>query len=163
MIFTTISCRHAHRVRDGAENASNVTYGVRVSGNAWLGRFRLNYAATYATQEDYGHALLSYDDIDYYGGEFSATLGPTTARIGYELLEGGEATVQGNRPLPRSIAASQRRWRRCMRSKAGPTSSSTTPANGINDFNASITVNPRFRLDHLFNISLMARYHDFES
>ncbi|MGE0827985.1 MAG: alginate export family protein [Hyphomonadaceae bacterium] len=132
-----------------AENSSNLTYGVRASGSMWVDRFRLNYAAVYATQSDYGHYNGDYE-LDFYAGEISATLGPTTLRLDYESLEGDG--VRGFQTPLATLHAFQG-WADAFL---------TTPANGIEDLNASVIVNPRWRLDHLFNINLTARYHDFD-
>jgi hypothetical protein len=137
-----------------AENSSNFTYGARLNGNAWLGRFRLNYAATYATQTDYGHNQFNYQ-ADYFGAEGTATLGPTSLRLAYESLEGEGANRRFITPLA-TLHAFQG-W-----SDAFVANGVKTPNDGINDANVSVIVNPRFRRDHLFNINLTARYHDFE-
>lgn len=133
-----------------AANASNITYGVRASGRAWVERFQLAYAATYATQSDYGANLVEYD-ADYWAGELSATWGPTTARLGYESLEGNGAEQRFQTPLA-TLHAFQG-WADAFLS---------TPSDGINDLNATLSISPRWRLDHLFNINLTARYHDYE-
>ncbi|KAF0183392.1 MAG: hypothetical protein FD124_1030 [Alphaproteobacteria bacterium] len=136
-------------------NLSNFTYGARVTGNTWAGRFKLNYAATYATQSDYGSSLVSYD-ADYLAAEASVTLGPTTARLAYESLEGEGANRRFITPLA-TLHAFQG-W-----SDAFIANGAKTPNDGIDDLNASIVINPRWRKDHLFNINLVARYHDFEA
>jgi len=131
-------------------NNSNITYGARASGGVWAGSFKLAYAATYATQSEYGSSLLDYK-LDYVAMEGSATLGPTTARLAYESLEGNGARGFAT---PLATLHAFQGWADAFLA---------TPANGIDDLNASIIINPRWRLDHLFNINLVARYHEFEA
>jgi hypothetical protein len=133
-----------------AANASNITYGLRASGRAWVERFQLAYAATYATQSDYGSNLVDYD-ADYWAAEFSATWGPTTARLGYESLEGDGPDQRFQTPLA-TLHAFQG-WADAFLS---------TPSDGVTDLNATLSISPRWRLDHLFNINLTARYHGYE-
>lgn len=138
-----------------AANLSNITYGARAAGNLWLDRFKISYAATYATQSDYGANLVDYE-ADYIAAEASATLGPTTARLAYESLEGNGPDRRFITPLA-TLHAFQG-W-----SDAFIANGAKTPNDGIDDLNASLIVNPRWRLDHLFNINLTARYHEFEA
>lgn len=132
-----------------------MTYGARATGNLWIDRFKLNYSATYATQSDHGSSLVDYE-ADYLAAEASVTLGPTTARLAYESLEGEGANRRFITPLA-TLHVFQG-W-----SDAFIANNAKTPNDGINDLNASIIVNPRWRLNHLFNINLTARYHEFEA
>jgi len=130
-------------------NNSNLTIGLRAAGKAWVDRFQLAYAATYARQSDYGSSLVDYN-ADYIAAEFAATWGPTTARIGYESLEGEGANRRFQTPLA-TLHAFQG-WADVFLA---------TPNDGIDDANFTLNVRPRWRLDHLFNIDLVARYHDY--
>lgn len=136
-------------------NLSNITYGARATGNMWIDRFKLNYAATYATQTEYGSSRVEYD-ADYLAAEASVTLGPTTARLAYESLEGEGADRRFITPL--ATLHGFQGW-----SDAFIANNAKTPNDGIEDMNASIIVNPRWRMTHLFNINLTARYHEFEA
>lgn len=71
----------------GGAAQSNATYGVRATGATTFGGVQLDYAASYATQADYGNNPVAYD-ADYWTIDLSATHGPVTGRIGYESLEG---------------------------------------------------------------------------
>jgi hypothetical protein len=132
-------------------NNSNVTYGVRLSGKRWIERFQLAYAATFAAQEDYGSSLLDYS-VAYEAAELSLTWGPTTARVAYESLEGDGPGRRFQTPLA-TLHAFQG-WADAFL---------VTPDDGVTDLNFTLNVKPRWRLDHLFNIDLTARYHDFEA
>lgn len=130
---------------------SNQTYGVRASGKTWLERFQLAYAATFARQSEYGDNPFDYE-TDYLAGEVSLTWGPTTARLGYESLEGEGANRRFQTPLA-SLHIFQG-WADAFLS---------TPDDGVVDANVTLNLRPRWRRDHLFNIDLTARYHDFET
>lgn len=130
-------------------NASNITSGLRASGRTWVDRFQLAYSATYATQSDYGSNLVDYD-ADYWAADLAATWGPTTARLGYESLEGNGPDRRFQTPL--ATLHAYQGWADAFLS---------TPNDGINDLNATLNFKPRWRLDHLFNIDLTVRYHDY--
>jgi hypothetical protein len=131
-------------------NNSNLTSGIRATGKVWVDRFQLAYSATFARQSDYGSSLVDYE-ADYIAADLAATWGPTTARIGYESLEGEGANRRFQTPL--ATLHIFQGWADAFLA---------TPNDGIDDLNLTLNVRPRWRLDHLFNIDLTARYHDYE-
>lgn len=130
---------------------SNQTYGVRLTGKTWIERFQLAYAATFARQSEYGDNPFDYD-ADYLAAEAALTWGPTTARLGYESLEGEGANRRFQTPL--GTLHIFQGWADAFLS---------TPNDGVEDVNFTLNVRPRWRRDHLFNIDLTMRYHVFEA
>ena len=95
---------------------STSTYGVRFAGEKPLGKIKLAYAASYATQSDYGDNPLDFD-LAYELAEVTATFRQFGLGVGTEIMEGnGLAGAAGK--------SSPRRCQRCTSSRAGPTSSS---------------------------------------
>lgn len=127
---------------------SRATYGARVSGRAWVSLIGVNYALTYATQEDYGNNPSRFD-LDYYGAEISGQFDIYTLRAAYESLEGDG--VRGFATPLATLHAFQG-WADLFL---------TTPVNGIDDANVQVNIRPRLRRDHFFNLDLTARWHDF--
>jgi Alginate export len=129
---------------------SSATYGVRAAGAATLEGVKLDYAATYATQEDYGSNPASFD-LDYVGAELTAAMGAFSGRVMYEELEG-----DGARGFATPLASLHpfNGWAGVF---------GATPADGLKDFNVMGTMRPSFSAEHLSNIVLSARYHDFEA
>jgi len=129
---------------------ASATFGVRASGVASVSGVRLEYAGTYAQQEEYGDNPASFD-LNYLGASLSASRGPISGRVGYESLEGN-----GARGFSTPLASLHpfQGWADVF---------TTTPANGVVDLNASITWRPPVSAPHLSNIALTARFHDFDS
>ncbi|MEQ1509484.1 MAG: alginate export family protein [Sphingopyxis sp.] len=72
---------------------SSRTFGVRLSGEQALGHgVKLTYAAEYARQSDHGLNPRNFGH-DYLLLEPGLTVGPVTARLGYERLEGDGTTA----------------------------------------------------------------------
>lgn len=70
--------------------ASTETYGLRFAGDRPLGKFKLGYVASYATQEDYGGNPLTFD-LDYYLAEITGSFAQFSLTLGQEVLEGDGA------------------------------------------------------------------------
>ncbi len=66
---------------------STSTYGLRFAGEKPVGKVKLAYAASYATQTDYADNPLDFD-LAYRTEEISATFGKFTFGVGEEILEG---------------------------------------------------------------------------
>jgi hypothetical protein len=138
----------------GVANQSNLTWGLKASGKAWIDSFRLDYAASWATQKEYGSSLLDYD-LDYLSGEASLTWEEFAGRINYEEMEGNGARGFAT---PLATLHAFNGW-----SDAFIANGVKTTVDGLTDLNAAITWSPRWKWDYLFNLSFLARYHDFEA
>jgi hypothetical protein len=135
-------------------NQSNATYGVRVTGKQWVDAFRLDYAASWATQKEYGSSLLEYD-LDYLSADATLTWEEFAGRINYEQLDGNGARGFAT---PLATLHAFNGW-----SDAFIINGVKTTIDGLTDLNATITWSPRWKWDYLFNLSFLARYHDFEA
>src|SRR5690606_30118059 len=79
-----------------------------------------------------------------------------TLKASYEELEG-----DGTRGfiMPLSTAHVFQGWADAFAAVSG----NQTFVDGLKDANLQLTVRPRRRWPHLFNIELLARYHDFDA
>ncbi|NWG53593.1 MAG: alginate export family protein [Hydrogenophilaceae bacterium] len=137
---------------DGAGAAqSNATYGARVSGTANAAGVRLDYAATYATQSDYGANPIAYD-ADFYGVDLTATRGPLALRLGYESLEGNGPGQRFITPLA-TLHAFQG-WADVFLN---------TPDAGVEDAYAGVTFKPDWSAQFLSAPAFTLVWHDYEA
>ncbi|MES1200602.1 MAG: alginate export family protein [Pseudomonadota bacterium] len=129
---------------------SSSTYGVRVTGSFPLSAVQIDYAGAYAQQSDYGSNPARFN-LDYWEGEINATYGIVTGRVMYESLEGN-----GTRGFSTPLASLHpfNGWADVF---------TTTPANGLRDFNVSATVRPPISAPFFSNLALIARHHEFET
>ena len=135
-------------------NQSGLTYGVKVTGKKWFDSLRLDYAASWATQSDYGSSLLDYD-LDYLSGEATLTWEEFAGRISYEQMEGNGAR---GFTTPLATLHAFNGW-----SDAFIANGVKTTVDGLVDANATFTWAPRWKWDYLFNLAFLARFHDFEA
>ncbi len=77
--------------------ASTATYGVRFAGERPVGKIRLGYIASLATQEDHGSNPLALDN-GYWLAELNATYRQYSLGAGYESL-GGDGVAGFATPL----------------------------------------------------------------
>jgi hypothetical protein len=147
------------------------TYGARFAGDRPVGRIKLGYIVSWATQSDRGRNPLQIDN-DYRLLELTATWRQFSFGLGNEVLE-GDGTAGFATPL-----ATLHKFQGWVDKFL------TTPANGIDDRYASLTwmkkgVGPLDTLTavvtyhdyrperiagdygHEFNASLSAKYHRF--
>lgn len=133
-----------------APASSSRTWGVRIANERPIGKaVRLLYAAEYARQHDFGANPLRFA-LDYHLVEGGLALGPATARIGYERLEGnGRAALQ----TPLATLHAFNGWADKFL---------TTPADGLRDLyiDASWKVGGTGPLKGL---ALRGLWHDFQS
>ncbi len=134
---------------------SSLTEGVKASGKSWVNLFQLAYNATYAKQEDYRSAPTSFD-LEYYGGDIAATFDIYTAKVSYESLEGNGAR---GFTTPLATTHAFQGWADAFVSPGGNKSF----VDGIEDFNVSLQIKPRFKFTYLFNPDFLVRYHDFSA
>jgi hypothetical protein len=135
---------------------STQTFGVRFAGDRPLSKFKIGYAFSYATQDDYGsNPLVTATNPDamkndYFLGELSATFKQYTLLLGDEILQ-GNGTAGFSTPL-----ATLHKFQGWVDKFL------TTPANGIDDRYASFTA--MFKgVGPLDTLSAVAVYHAYES
>jgi hypothetical protein len=136
-------------MRNSSRNESTATYGVRFAGDKPVGPIKLTYAASYATQEDYGDNLLNFEN-EYYLAELTAGFRQFSAGLGYELLDGNG--VKGF-TTPLATLHKFNGWADRFL---------VTPANGLEDVYASVAWTTK-GLGPFDTVSATAIYHEFES
>ena len=132
-----------------APGASSQTFGVRLSGKQDLGGAKLLYTAEYARQSDYGPNPANFRH-DYLLLEPGVSIGPVTAKFGYERLE-GDGTTALQTPLATLHAFNG--WADKFLG---------TPANGLRDVYGDIVIKatgPKWLKGTIFR----AVYHDYNS
>jgi hypothetical protein len=129
--------------------SSTETYGLRFAGERPLGKFKLGYAASYATQEDYGENPFTFD-LDYYLAELTGTFRQFSLTLGQEVLE-GNGTVGFATPL--ATLHKFNGWADKFL---------VTPANGIDDRYASLGFAQK-GMGLLESFSATLAYHTYES
>ncbi|GAM98644.1 hypothetical protein U91I_02279 [alpha proteobacterium U9-1i] len=133
-----------------AINQSSEFMGVRASGKVEAMDTEFSYALSYANQQDYGSSLVDFN-LDYGMANLTATHGQWSGRLQYETLEG-----DGVRGLffPIGSNTSFHGWAGAF---------STKPANGLNDFNASVTYSPGWDAPLIGDLAFTARWYEFEA
>jgi hypothetical protein len=131
-------------VRDSSE-----TYGLRFAGEKALSDIKLGYAASYASQSERGDNPLTFD-LDYYLGEFTASISKYSLGVGLETLEGN-----GTKGFTTPLAT-------LHKFQGWVDKFLTTPPEGIEDryANAGMTLKGVGMLETL---SLLAVYHDYSA
>ena len=129
---------------------STTTFGVRAAGRGKVGDVGLNWAATYAIQEDNGDNPGDYE-LEYWSAELIGSLGAFALRGAYEVLDGDGA--RGFHTPLATLHAFQG-WADVFL---------TTPAAGIEDANLTLTYKAPLTFARFSNLALSARYHDFEA
>ena len=133
---------------------SSITKGVKASGKAWFGLVQVAYNATYANQRDYNRNSAGYS-LDYYGGDLAGTFDIWTAKVSYESLEGS-----GTRGFTTPLATTHafQGWSDAF---VQPLGGNKGFVDGLKDLNLTLNAKPRWRMEYLFNIDVLIRYHDF--
>jgi hypothetical protein len=135
---------------------SSITRGLKASGKAWLGLYQVAYNAAYATQSDYRGATPAFD-LDYWGVDLAGTFDIYTAKVAWESLEGNGAR---GFTTPLATVHAFQGWSDAF---VQPLGGNKGFVDGIDDFNLSLNVKPRWRWTHLFNTDLLVRWHDFDA
>lgn len=133
-----------------ALNQSSQFFGVRATGRIEMMDAAFEYTASTANQTDYGNSALSFD-LDYWQASLSAQHGEWYGRLWYESLEG-----DGVRGFFVPIGSSNN-----FQGWAG--AFSAKPADGVNDFNVTVTYSPDWAPSFLDDLEVMARWYDFEA
>lgn len=132
-----------------APAASSQTYGVRLAGKQDFGEAKLLYTAEYARQSDHGPNPNSFGH-DYLLLEPGVSVGPVTAKIGFERLEGDGITAL---QTPLATLHAFNGWADKFLG---------TPVNGLRDLYADIVIKPAGP-KWLNGTTFRAVYHDFNS
>ena len=136
---------------DEADNFSNATFGVRLTGGSELrDGMKLSYVGEFATQEDHGDNPVSYD-ANYILLEGKLSWDKVAVQLGYEVLEGGNLPGQAFR-TPLATLHKFQGWA----DKFVGVSTSGTPANGIEDFSITLAAKA-------FGGNFTLVYHDFSA
>jgi hypothetical protein len=129
--------------------ASTQTYGLRFAGERPVGKLKLGYVASYATQEDHGDNPFAFD-LDYYLAELIGTFRQYSLTLGQEVLE-GNGTIGFATPL--ATLHKFNGWGDKFLA---------TPANGIDDRYASFGYLMK-GVAMLDTLAATVAYHDYES
>lgn len=132
---------------DNAPTSSSLTTGARVTGKTKAGPVAVSYAAAYARQSDHANNPGSFE-LDYAAAELAGTWGPATLKGAWEELEGDG--VRGFATPLATLHAFQG-WADVFL---------TTPANGIEDRNLTLTLKPK---GAPLGMEFTARRHAFET
>jgi hypothetical protein len=128
---------------------STETFGARFAGERPLSKVKIAYAATYATQSDYGSNPLNID-LGYYSAEVTTTYRQYGITVGREVME-GNGVVGFSTPL-----ATMHRFH------GWADKFLTTPANGIDDKYVGLGYTAK-GVAMLDTLSANVVYRDFES
>jgi hypothetical protein len=130
---------------DNAEAQSNATCGALWTGAVPLASgWKLPFALSYATQEDYGDNPVAYS-ADYWQLEAGVAYGPVAVKLGRESL-GGDATRAGHVfRTPLATLHAFQGWADKFL---------TTPAQGIEDTYVGVT-------GRVAGVEWQASWHDF--
>jgi hypothetical protein len=132
-----------------AATDSTSTYGLRFAGDKTVGKVKLGYLASWATQSDAGDNPLSFD-LDYQTAELSATYKLFGLGAGVEILEGNGAKGFTT-PL-----ATLHKFQGWADKFLG------TPANGIEDTYVTASLNLK-AVGGADTLGLVLGYHDYEA
>ena len=128
---------------------STSTYGLRFAGEKPVGKIKLAYATSYATQADYGDNPFNFD-LDYVFGEVTATFRQFGLGVGTEIMEGNG--VKGFTTPLASLHKFQGWADKFL----------TTPPNGIEDLYANASVNLK-GVGVLDTLGFIVTYHDYNA
>ncbi len=128
---------------------SSATYGLRFAGERPVGKVKLAYAASWATQTGYGDNPLSFD-LDYAAAELTGTYRQFGLGAGIEVLDG--TGVKGF-TTPLATLHKFQGWADKFL---------TTPPNGIQDLYFTATTNLK-AFGGLDTLGLVLGYHDYEA
>jgi hypothetical protein len=128
---------------------STRTYGIRFSGERPLNELKVGYAASYASQHDYGANPLSFD-LDFHALEVTGTYRQFSFVLGQEVMD-GNGTVGFSTPLTTF-----------HRFHGWAEKFSTTPADGLDDRYVSAGYAMK-KVAMLDTLALSVVYRDFRT
>ncbi|MEO8020096.1 MAG: hypothetical protein ABI769_19990 [Pseudomonadota bacterium] len=128
---------------------SSSTYGLRFAGEKPVGKVKLAYSASYATQTDYADNPLDFD-LAYKAGEFTVTFRQFGLGVGTEIMEGNG--VKGF-TTPLATLHKFQGWADKFLA---------TPPNGIEDLYATASVTLK-GVSVLDTLGFIVSYHDYNA
>jgi hypothetical protein len=128
---------------------STSTYGLRFAGEAPVGKVKLAYIASWATQTEYADNPLSFD-LDYVLAEVTASYKQFGLGAGMEVLDGNGAK---GFTTPLATLHKFQGWADKFLA---------TPANGIEDTYVNVVANLK-ALGGLDTLGVVLSYHDYEA
>jgi len=138
----------------GAVRDSTATYGLRFAGEKPVGKVKLAYVASYATQSDYADNPLTFD-LGYKFAELTATFRQYSLGAGKEIMEGDLLAPGVTKGFTTPLAT-------LHKFDGWADKFLTTPGNGLEDTYATggVTLKGVGSLDTL---SFTAAYHDYNA
>ena len=133
---------------------STSTYGLRFAGDKPVGKIKLAYAASYATQTDYGDNPLDFD-LDYMFGELNATFRQFGLGVGTEIMEGNGLAGTAGKGFTTPLAT-------LHKFQGWADKFLTTPPNGLEDLYANASVNLK-GVGVLDTLAFIVSYHDYNA
>ena len=128
---------------------SSSTYGLRFAGEAPVGKVKLSYMASWATQTEYADNPLNFD-LDYVLAEITASFKQFGLGAGMEILDGNG--VKGF-TTPLATLHKFQGWADKFLA---------TPANGIEDTYINVSTNLK-AVGGLDTLGVVLSYHDYEA
>jgi hypothetical protein len=136
---------------------STATIGLRFAGERPVGKVKVAYAASYATQTDYGDNPYDFD-LGYVAAEITATVRQFSIGAGTEVLEG--AVVQtAPTPVTKGFTTPLATLHKFQ---GWADKFLTTPGNGIEDRYASFGATFK-AVGVLETLALFASFHDYRA
>ena len=133
---------------------STSTYGLRFAGDKPVGKIKLAYAASYATQTDYGDNPLDFD-LDYLFGELTATFRQFGLGVGTEIMEGNGLPGAAGKGFTTPLGT-------LHKFQGWADKFLTTPPNGLEDLYANASVNLK-GVGVLDTLAFIVSYHDYDA
>ena len=133
---------------------STSTYGLRFAGDRPVGKIKLAYAASYATQTDYGDNPLDFD-LGYLYGDLTATFRQFGFGVGTEIMEGNGLPGAGGKGFTTPLGT-------LHKFQGWADKFLTTPPNGLEDLYANASVNLK-GVGVLDTLAFVVSYHDYNA
>jgi hypothetical protein len=133
---------------------STATYGFRFAGERPVGKVKLAYAASYATQSDYADNPLTFD-LDYKFAELTATFRQYSLGVGKEIMQGELVAPGVTKGFTTPLAT-------LHKFNGWADKFLTTPGNGLEDLYATAGVTLK-GVGQLDTVAAIVSYHDYEA
>jgi hypothetical protein len=133
---------------------STATYGLRFAGERPVGKVKLGFAASYATQSDYGDNPLDFD-LAYEFAELTATFRQFGLGVGTEIMEGTGLPGAAGKGFTTPLGT-------LHKFQGWADKFLTTPPNGLEDLYANASVNLK-GVGVLDTLAFVVSYHDYDA
>jgi hypothetical protein len=133
---------------------STSTYGLRFAGEKPVGKGKVAYAASYASQTDYGDNPLDFD-LDYLFGEVTATFRQFGFGVGTEIMEGNGLPGAAGKGFTTPLGT-------LHKFQGWADKFLTTPTNGLEDLYATASVSLK-NVGVLDTLGFIVSYHDYNA